>query len=212
MQTCLSWRCSEEWSSYMCFQTTAWWYYQKDCNKPSTINSISFRFLNITNQTRKEGVVTSVWCYMFLISLQAAPKWNPIYYFYEEVAQGADGTTGESGSKHYKCYYGNWDTAYHSRSVSTTCNHQPMFVLMPDVQTSCIQISNICRIKSLSNPQPVWLQFLPKILVPFQHSQCQGTAGVSNTYCLLTISYQMCSIRVQYKISPKLLHTYQCIN
>ncbi|KAF8808467.1 hypothetical protein BYT27DRAFT_7096739 [Phlegmacium glaucopus] len=32
---------------------------------------------------------------------------NPIYYFYEQVEHGADGSVGETRDKHYKCYHGN---------------------------------------------------------------------------------------------------------
>jgi hypothetical protein len=31
---------------------------------------------------------------------------NPIYYFYKQVTQNADGGAGNAGDKHYQCYHG----------------------------------------------------------------------------------------------------------
>ena len=31
---------------------------------------------------------------------------NPIYYFYKRIDQASDGTVGNVGDQHYKCYHG----------------------------------------------------------------------------------------------------------
>jgi len=38
--------------------------------------------------------------------MQNATK-NPIYYFYKQVDQAADGTAGNTGDRHYQCCHGN---------------------------------------------------------------------------------------------------------
>ncbi|KAH9069429.1 hypothetical protein EDB83DRAFT_2518582 [Lactarius deliciosus] len=40
-------------------------------------------------------------------SKEEALKKNPIHYFYRQVDHGTDGTVGNPGDKHFKCYHGN---------------------------------------------------------------------------------------------------------
>lgn len=54
--------------------------------------------------------------------LQAGGKRNPIYYFYEEITHGADGTRGSDGSKHYKCFHGNKRVLTITRAMRSSLN------------------------------------------------------------------------------------------
>ena len=44
-------------------------------------------------------------------------KKNPIYLFYEVVANGSDGTPGEEGDVHYRCLHGTHKVCTIKRSM-----------------------------------------------------------------------------------------------
>jgi hypothetical protein len=59
-------------------------------------------------QSKKEVQLIYLLEFMcLLIHLLQAVKKNPIHYFYEQVDYGADGSVGNPGDKHFKCYHGN---------------------------------------------------------------------------------------------------------
>jgi len=49
-------------------------------------------------------------------------KKNPIYLFYENVANGPDGTPGDDGDKHYHCVYGSHKLCIIKRSMKNNVN------------------------------------------------------------------------------------------
>jgi hypothetical protein len=55
------------------------------------------------------------------VSQKTATK-NPIYLFYERVEMAADGTPGQDGDKHYKCYLGGRKVFTITRAMKSSLN------------------------------------------------------------------------------------------
>ena len=49
-------------------------------------------------------------------------KRNPIYVFYKSVTINPEGTLGQPGDKHYKCYHGNPKILTVTRAMKSSLN------------------------------------------------------------------------------------------
>jgi hypothetical protein len=75
---------------------------------------------------------------------------NPIYYFYEKVERGANGTLGNMGDKHFRCHHGNKKILTITKAMHCSLNGLLMFLYKKYVSPSSAGL--IGNLKSCSPP------------------------------------------------------------
>jgi len=106
---------------------------ETDDNPVSSSSPATVSASTETQNAKVRSVFITYFFFSLIILYQSNKKFekrNPIYLFYESVTTNAEGTVGQPGDKHYKCYHGNRKILTITRAMKSSLNGNiPIFAL-----------------------------------------------------------------------------------